>query len=341
MRAAYLHQDGKITVGPRPDPAPDGQAIVRVRAAGVCGTELHFQDGLLRPDSYPFILGHEVSGTIEALPAGERRFQAGDRVSIYNLLACGACLQCRLGRDELCENSGGQIGFNLNGGFAEYVRAPVRNLVPLPDSLSFEEGALLACSGMSAVHGVRAAKVRLGTTAVVNGIGGVGLMVIQAARLAGAEVIAVGDSDEKLDLARDMGAAHLIRAAAAADYQTLGDQVRTLTRGRGADHYFELVGTKATMAAGFEALGKAGTFVSIGYTGESLEVNPVMLIINEQRLVACVAAAKRDLETAVDLAAAGKLRSRVQSRLPLERVNDALADLRARRVLGRNVLVME
>jgi D-arabinose 1-dehydrogenase-like Zn-dependent alcohol dehydrogenase len=340
MKAALLDSDGSIQIREARRPEPGDQAIVKVRAAGVCGTELHFQDGMLRPDAYPFILGHESSGVIEQLPPGETSFRVGDRVSIYNLLACGRCRQCRLGRDEICDSSGGQIGFNLDGGFAEYVRAPLANLVPLPDAVSFEDGALLACSGMSAVHGVRAANVGLGSTAVVNGVGGVGLMVIQVATLAGANVIAVGDSADKLQLARQAGAVEVIHVTTADDYATLGTQVRKVV-GQGADYFFELVGTKATMKAGFDALGKAGTFISIGYTGENLEVNPVMLIINEQRLVSCVAAAKRDLETAVELAATRRLRSNIQSRLPLEKVNEALASLRARKVLGRNVLVMD
>jgi propanol-preferring alcohol dehydrogenase len=339
MKAALLEADGSVHVGEYQTPSPEGAAIVRVKAAGVCGTELHFLDGILRPNAYPFILGHEVAGVVEEVPRGETRIRPGDRVTVYNLLACWTCRQCRAGRENMCDAAIGQIGFNLNGGFAEYVRVPPVNLVAIADSLSFETAAVVACSGMAAVHGVRAAGVGLGATAVVNGAGGVGLMVMQAARLAGARVIAVGDSDARLALAREFGADATLRAGNDADYEALPGQVRDLTGGFGADYFFELVGTTGSMRAGFGSLAKAGVFTIIGYTGQDLVVNPVELLINEQRLTTCVAATKRDLEDAVRLAEAGKLQASIGGRMPLQDVREALSGLRERRVLGRNVLV--
>jgi propanol-preferring alcohol dehydrogenase len=337
MKAALLESDGSVHVSDAPDPSAE-DAVVRVKAAGVCGTELHFLSGAIKPNSYPFILGHEVAGVIESLPAGTPVLRTGDRVAVYNRIACGTCLQCRLGREEICDASDLQIGFNENGGFAEFVRVPVSCLVLIPDRVPFEAAAVLACSGMSAVHGVRAADVALGSTAVVNGVGGVGLMVIQAAGLAGANVIAVGDSEQKLDLAREFGASATILAGDEPAYETLPERVRDATGGAGCDTFFELVGTTASMAAGFRALAKGGTFVSIGYTSENISIHPIELILKENRLVANVAAAKRDLEVALKLAGEGKMRAAIEDRLPLDRVNDALQRLRERRVLGRNVI---
>ena len=125
MKAALLQENGSVSIAEHPRPAAQGQAVIRVRAAGVCGTELHFQDGILKPEAYPFILGHEISGVVEELTGEELGFHIGDRVTVYNLLACGACKQCRLGRDELCDAASGQLGFNRDGGFAEFVRAPL------------------------------------------------------------------------------------------------------------------------------------------------------------------------------------------------------------------------
>lgn len=337
MKAAILKADCSIEVGDYPTPAAERDVVVRVKAAGVCGTELHFLDGLLKPDAYPFILGHEFSGIVEDVPTGETRFRKGDRVVVFNLVACGSCRQCTLGWQELCDNPAGQMGFNLNGGFAEFAKVPADCLVPIPDSLDFETAALLACSGMAAMHGVRMGGVSVGTTAVVNGIGGVGLMVVQAAQLAGAAVIAVGDSDEKLGLAKGLGAA-AVRAGNEKEYEGLPDEIRGLTGGSGADFFFELVGTTASMAAGFSCLGKAGTFVSIGYTSDNIVVSPVQLIIGEQRLVSCVAARKTDLEDSVRLASAGRLKATIQGTFPVDRIGEALQSLRERRVLGRNVV---
>ena len=339
VKAALLDVDGSVRVDQYPTPAADGAALVRVRAAGVCGTELHFQDGVLKPNAYPFILGHEIAGVIEAVPPGETTFSVGDRVAVYNLVACWTCKQCRAGRENMCDAAVGQIGFNLNGGFAEFVRAPSVNLVRIAETLSFETAAVVACSGMAAVHGARAAGVSLGTTAVVNGLGGVGLMVLQTVRLAGARVIAVGDSEERLALAREFGADMTLLAGTDAEFDTLPARVREVTDGAGVDYFFELVGSTASMRAGFGALGKAGVFTIIGYTGQDLVANPVELLINEQRLVTCVAATKRDLEDALRLAEVGRLQPSIGRRLPLEAAPEALRDLRERRVLGRQVLV--
>ncbi len=336
MRAALLQANGQIAIGEFSDPSDSDSVIVRVKAAGICGTELHFLDRLLQPDAYPFILGHEISGTVEKVPARESGFRPGDRVAVYNVIGCGSCRHCATGRTNLCDRPR-QIGFNVHGGFAEFVAAPPQTLVRIPDSVPFETAAVLACSGMAAVHASRAAGVTLNTIAIVNGIGGVGLMVIQVARLAGADVIAVGDSDAKLALAKEFGAVATVRAADEKDYEALPGRVRALVGG-GADYFFELVGTTASMAAGFQSLGKRGTFVSIGYTGDKLVVNPVDLLIKEQRLVTCVAAAKRDLDDAVSLAGAGKLRASIQGRVPLDQLLEALRSLRERRVLGRNIV---
>jgi propanol-preferring alcohol dehydrogenase len=257
------------------------------------------------------------------------------------MVGCGSCHWCRTGRDELCARPAGQLGFSLDGGFSDLVRAPAASLIPLPDSVSFETGAVLACSGMTAVHAVRMAGVGLGETALVNGVGGVGLMVIQVASIAGARVIAVADAEAKAPLARDAGAAEVVVLEGGAGYEALPDRVRELTGGLGADHFFELVGSRETMLAGIRSLGRSGTAVMIGYTGEDMVVNPVELILSELRILSSVAAARHDLETAVRLAGEGRLRVLVDTRYPLDQVETALDRLRARQVHGRNVLVWD
>jgi len=337
MKAALLDGNGNLSIAEVPDPSDSDSVLVRVKAAGVCGTDLHFLDRLLKPDAYPFILGHEISGIVERAPSGLQGVRKGERVAVYNMIGCGDCRYCSTGLVNLCDRPR-QIGFNVNGGFAEFVAVPPRSLVSLPDDVPFETAAALACSGMAAVHAVRSAGVGLRSVAIVNGIGGVGLMVTQIARLAGADVIAVGDSDAKLALAKEFGATATLRAADAKEYETLPNRVQALTAGAGADYFFELVGTTATMAAGLRSLGKRGTFVSIGYSGDDLVVNPVDLLIKEQRIVTCVAATKQDLADAVGLAGAGKLRAAIQNRIPLDELREALRGLRERRVLGRNVV---
>ena len=135
---------------------------------------------------------------------------AGTRVAVFNKLFCGACEQCLLGRQNLCTVEPGQLGFNRDGGDAEYVLAPERNLAVLPDAVDFATAAVLTCAGMTAVHATRMSRLESGQTAVVNGIGGVGILVVQAAANAGATVIAVADADDKAELATKHGAADVI-----------------------------------------------------------------------------------------------------------------------------------
>lgn len=336
MNAALL-AEGKVRVETVPDPDPDGWALVATRAAGVCGTELHFLDGSIPPPSTPFVLGHEIAGVVAYAPPGSG-IGEGARVVVHNMVGCGTCRWCRAGRESLCSAPVGQLGFTLPGGFADLVRVPVSALVPLPDGVSFETGALLACGGMSAVHATRLAGVSLGDVVVVDGMGGVGLMAVQVAAAAGARVIAVADSPERADAARALGAGDALVVEGAAGYEELPGLVRELTGGAGADHVIELVGTSATLLAGIRSLGRAGRLVIVGYTDEALAVHPIELILSEIQIVSSVAASRRDLETAVALADRGLLRPLIDTRYPLTGIGDALERLRARRVRGRNVI---
>lgn len=335
MKAAVLTEGGRVSVEEIPAPPADGWALVAAKAAGVCGTELHFLDGMIPPPFLPFVLGHEIAGVVLEAPPGSS-VSAGDRVAVYNFVGCGACHWCTTGRMTICRNPVGQLGFSLDGGFRDVVRVPATNLVPLPDNVSFETAAVLACSGMSAVHATRLARVGLGSTAIVNGVGGVGLSVVQVARAAGARVVAVADTEAKAELAKELGA---WEAIVLDDYDALPGRVRELTGGAGADFFFELVGSEATMRAGIRSLGPDGCFAIIGYTGDDLVINPIELILSEIRIVSSVAAARQDLETAIRLSADGRLRVAIDTRYPLDELGTALDRLRARQVHGRNVLV--
>jgi propanol-preferring alcohol dehydrogenase len=338
MRAARIFEDLSLRVDELADPAPGpGEVLVRIQAAGVCGTDLHILDGMIKPDPYPMTIGHEAAGVVEAAGEGAA-LSPGDRVAVYNKIFCGTCEQCLAGRPNVCDREPGQLGFNTDGGDAEYVAVPERNLVPVPGPVDFATAAVLTCAGMTAVHAIKLSGLRLGATAMVNGIGGVGILVVQAARAAGARVIAVADSAEKRDLAVSHGAADGIIIAGAQDYATLPSAVRELTAGRGADVFFELVGTTETMTAGVRCLAKGGTFVATGYTDQPLNVHPIEFILSEASLVSTVAATRQDLEDALRMAASGALTVPIAGRYPLDGVQGALDALRKRAVLGRQIL---
>lgn len=337
MKAALLETRGKLTIRETDEPTRDGWAIVETQAAGICGTELHIIDALFEPPTYPFVIGHEAAGVVIRAPEGSP-VAVGQRVAVYNMVGCGHCEWCRGGNPQICPNPVGQLGFTLPGTFSDRIAVPADNLVPLPDTVSFEEAAVLSCGGMTAVHAVGLAGTALGDTVVVDGVGGVGLMVIQVARACGAVVLAVADTEEKANLATAAGANGVVLLDEEG-YDAVAARLRERTGGRGADAFFELVGTGASMRAGIRALARRGSFVSIGYTSEEIAIHPIELILSEARIVSSVAAARSDLELAVAMAARGQLKATIDTRYPLAEVALGLDRLRSRQVNGRNVVV--
>jgi propanol-preferring alcohol dehydrogenase len=338
MRAVRIHEDLSLRVDEIDDPTPGpGEVAVRIGAAGVCGTDLHILDGMIKPDPYPMTLGHEAAGTVAAIGQGVS-LPVGSEVAIYNKIFCGRCEQCLRGRTNICDNEPEQLGFNRDGGDAELVVVPEKNAVPVPGGLDLATAAVLTCAGMTAMHATKLSYLRLGDTAVVDGIGGVGILVVQAAAHAGARVLAIGDSKEKLKLAHDHGAEEGILVELAEDYETVPDRIRELTGGRGTDVFFELVGTTQTMTAGIRSLAKGGRFVATGYTDQPIQIHPSEFILPETSLVSTVAATRLDLQDALALAAAGAITVPIAGRYAIDGIDDALRALRERKVLGRQVL---
>jgi alcohol dehydrogenase, propanol-preferring len=338
MRAARIHGDLTLRVDQIDDPTPGrGQVLVRIHAAGVCGTDLHILDGMIKPDPYPMTMGHEAAGIVEAVGEGVS-LKPGTPVAIYNKIFCGRCEQCLRGRTNICDNEPDQLGFNIDGGDADYVVVPEQNAVVIPEGVDLATAAVLTCAGMTAMHATALSGLRLGDTAVVDGIGGVGSLVVQAAAHAGARVIAIADSEEKIALAKELGASDGVLVDQPDSYETVAQRVRDLTGGRGTDVFFELVGTTQTMNAGIRSLAKAGRFVSTGYTDQSIDIHPIEFILPETSFVSTVAATRLDLQDALGLAAVGALTVPIAATYPIDGIHDALTALRKRTVLGRQVL---
>jgi propanol-preferring alcohol dehydrogenase len=336
MRAVRYHGPGKplrLDEVPRPE-AGDGEVLVRVTAAGICHTELHFLSGLLDLGVAPLTLGHEMVGRIERVGRGVPAERVGERVILYYYVGCGACRHCLAGDENLCGQLRAEYGFVSDGGFAEHVRVPARNAVPLPDAVSDVDAAPIGCGVTTAVHACRLARVGLGDRVVVYGVGAVGYGLVQVARLSGARVIAVGRSPVKLERARALGAEAVVRAGA----EDVAARVRALTGGRGADVVFELVATRETMAASVAALGKRGRLVFVGYSRDSFEVHPIQLVVNEQVVTASVGNTLAELREAVELVASGRVRTLVDRTLPLERFQEGVDATAAGALVGRAVL---
>lgn len=336
MRAARFRGTGlPLTIEDVEAPAaPPGYVVVRVEAAGVCGTELHFLDGLLTPARTPITLGHEVAGVVIEVAADVDGVVPGDRVALHYLHACHRCRRCLAGDDHLCDAPLGFMAFVTDGGFAEYVAVPASSVVPVPEAVSLVQAAPLCCSATTALHAVSVAGGCAGATAVVYGVGGVGQALVQVLRHAGARVIAVARSEQRLQLARKNGADVTVDATTS----DVAQQVREATDGAGADVVFELVGTRETGAIAQACLAKGGAVVYVGYSFDTVELTPLSLVVPEQRILTSVGNRRAELVQALDLAASGVLSTQVMT-APLDDVGRVLDDLRAGRVVGRAVLV--
>jgi propanol-preferring alcohol dehydrogenase len=336
MRAIRYHgpkQPLRLEEVPKPDPGP-GEVLVKVGAAGVCHTELHFLSGLLNLGVAPLTLGHEVVGRVEKLGEGVSSLQEGDRVVLYYYVGCGRCVHCHVGNENLCDAIVAEYGFVTDGGFAEYAKVPARNAVPLPDHLSDAAAAPIGCGVTTAVHAAGLARLGMGDVCLVYGVGAVAFGLIQLARLAGAEVIAVSRSPKKLAAAQALGAAHALNAKEG----RVAERVREITRGHGADVIFELVATQETMAACTQAIAKRGRLVFIGYSEDSYTVHPIQLVITEAKVMGSVGNTLDELVRAVDLVARGKVKTVVDRVLPLAEYQKGIEALQAGELVGRVVL---
>jgi D-arabinose 1-dehydrogenase-like Zn-dependent alcohol dehydrogenase len=332
MRAARFHGPGAELLFERvPEPRPSpGEALLRVRAAGVCHTELHLLDGVLNQGVVPLIPGHEVVADVIELN-GPSPVAVGERVVVAYCAPCGDCVECRAGHEQLCPNMGRQIGFTADGGYAELLTAPIESLVPLPVGLADEDAVGLACGAAAALHALGVGEVRLGERVVVSGVGGVGFYLIQLCIRAGARVLGVGRSPAKLALARDFGA-EVVE----------GDPVRAayaFSDGRGADVVFDLVASAATLRAATRMLARRGRLVLAAYDQDELRVHPLRLVLREIQVRGAVSSTVAELRQVVDLAGRGELRSVVGGVFALEQVNQVLAALRRGEIVGRAVLV--
>jgi alcohol dehydrogenase, propanol-preferring len=312
------------------------EVLVKVKAAGVCHTDLHFLDGTLKPwkGSLPMTLGHEISGEVVETGKGVKTFRKQDHVVLNNGISCGKCIYCKSGRENLC-NDLDQLGFTLDGGYAEYVKAPQAALVKLPKNIDYDEGSLLPCGVAACYHAMfDIANLKRGETLLVNGSGGLGLSAIQLANTVGAKTIAVDVVDEKLETARKLGA-----EVVNANNQNVPESVKKITGGQGVDVALELVGASATMRNALSSLRKTGRYAILGYTKDILETNVLNLVIAETEIRGVVAYTKKDLLAVVRLAQQRKLKPIIGHKYGLEEINSALDSLRHGTIQGRSIIV--
>jgi len=282
MKALVLEEYKRFVYKEVPDPQPGpGEVMVQVKACGICGSDIHGMDGSTGRRIPPSIMGHEASGVIHASGPGVTGWQAGDRVTFDSTISCGQCYFCRQGFINLCDNRRVMgvscTEYRQDGAFAEYVILPQHILYRLPESLPFEEAAMVEPLSV-AFHAVNRVPLSINDSAVVVGTGMVGLLVIQALRLAGCgRVIAVDVDQDRLNLACRLGADVGLRS----DLLDIPAEVAHLTSGRGADVGFEVVGISQTVKTALASLRKGGSLGLVGNLSASVDF-PLQFAVTRQ-----------------------------------------------------------
>ena len=308
MKALLLknYMEMELADLPRPQIGP-GDLLVRVKACGICGSDVHGFDGSSGRRIPPLVMGHEAAGVVEEAGAAAGEFRAGDRVTFDSTVSCGCCFFCQRGEINLCDNRqvlGVSCGdFRRNGAFAEYVAVPHNIAYHLPEALPFEHAALIEAVSV-AVHGVGLAQVKLGDTAVVVGSGMIGLLVIQALRLAGCgHLIAIDVDDARLAMARQLGADETLNSKQC----DAAVEVRGRTRGRGADVAIECVGATDPINTAIASLRKGGRLTLVGNITPKIEL-PLQSVVTRQITLHGSCASSGEYPVCIDLMARGAIR---------------------------------
>jgi L-iditol 2-dehydrogenase len=300
----YMHVE--MADMPKPDIGPS-EVLVRVMACGICGSDVHGFDGSTGRRIPPLIMGHEAAGLVVGMGAMVRGLHEGTRVTFDSTVWCGTCFFCRRGQINLCENR--QVlgvsckDYRRHGAFAEYVAVPQHIVYPLPDSLSYEQAALVEAVSV-AVHAVGLTPISLGDTAVVVGTGMIGLLIVQALRLAGCgRIIAVDLDDAKLELARQLGADDVLNPKNC----HISAEVQERTDGRGSDVAMEAVGATAPIQTAIASLRKGGVLTLVGNISPLAEI-PLQDIVTRQIKLLGSCASAGEYPRCLDLVARGAIR---------------------------------
>ncbi len=338
MKAAVLHEFKEPLVFkevPRPQLEPS-DVLIKVEACGVCHSDLHVADGdwsqLTAITKRPLILGHEIAGRVVEKGGDVRDLRIGDRVGVpWVYWTCGQCEFCREGNENLCPKQK-ITGVTIDGGYAEFVKAPASHALKIPEGLSSVEAAPLFCAGVTVFRALKQGKVSPGQRLAVFGVGGLGHLAVQIGRGLGAEVTAIDISDEKLGLAKSLGASTVLNAAST-------NVVKEL-RGKGGVHVALVASaSRAAYDMALYCVRPTGTLLVVGLPAENICFAPIVMAAAEVRIQARAVGTRQDLREVLALAAAGKIHCRVGTR-PLSEANQALDLLRRGKVSGRIVLVI-
>ncbi len=314
----------------------DGEVVIRVAAAGICRSDVHYRAGEPQAGPLPLTLGHEIAGVVDEAGPGADPALVGIPVAVHYQLSCGECRYCALGSEQFCR-AGAMLGKDRHGGYAEYVTVPARNVFPIPGGVALDHAAVMMCSSATSLHALRTARLAPGETVAVFGAGGLGQSAVQiAAALGAGRVLAVDINPAKLELAARFGAEPVDANS--------GDPVAVIRAAGGADVALELIGIPQTLRQAVESLAVFGRAVAVGLNQGPVPVFPYReLITREAELLGAADHLATEIPLLLRLAADGKLDlvDVVSDRVPLEAgaVNAALDRLEAFGDSVRTVIV--
>ena len=335
MKAAVVKQFGRplaIEDVPVPQPGP-GEVLVKVKACGVCHTDLHAASGdwPVKP-APPFIPGHEAAGIVAALGPGVANLKVGDAVGVAWLHdACLACEYCETGWETLCEHQH-NTGYSVNGGFAEYIIASAAFAARLPTDVDFAAIAPILCAGVTTYKGLKEIEAHPGEWVVISGVGGLGHVAIQYARAMGLKVAAIDIAADKLELARTAGADLAVNALA----PDAVDQVLAATGG-GAHGVLVTAVSTAAFAQALKMVRRKGTVSLVGLPPGEFPTPIFDVVLKRITIRGSIVGTRRDLDEAIAFAAEGKVHAEV-TRVPLAEINEVFDRMKQGRIDGRVVL---
>lgn len=329
MLAARFHQAKRpLTLEEVPVPRPGpGQVLVEVKACGLCGSDLHIIKGETFPGQTPITLGHEAAGVVAELGPGSEGWSPGDRLAINCVTSCGLCPNCQRGRDSICHHRR-LLGIHLDGALAKYLVAPVRSLVPLPEGVSFEEGAITTDAVATPYHALKArGRLQGGQSVAIIGAGGLGSHAVKLARLMGAAPITAVDINEAvLQRAKRFGADHTINASQDDPLQAMAQ----ISGGAGADLVLECVGSSRSVAWACQMAAVGGRAVIVGLSPQGIDLGEITPFVRKEvSLIGSSAFETKEIKELLNLAASGRLdlSESISGTLPLSEVNQGLERL--------------
>jgi L-iditol 2-dehydrogenase len=306
MKALLLSEYNHLEVTDCPVPTPSAhEVLVKVAACGICGSDVHGYDGSSGRRIPPIVMGHEAAGTIAAHGSGVTNLVMGDRVTFDSTISCGICAYCRRGDINLCKNREvlgvSCADYRRAGAFAEYVTVPAHIVYRLPGPISFPEAALLEAVAV-AVHAVSLSNILPNSTSLVIGAGTIGLLCLQALRVAGCSRVCIADIDQsRLAVASTLGATSVLTAG-----PDLDEQVKQLTKGEGVDLVVEAVGRRETVASSINAVRKGGTVILVGNISPEVTL-PLQKVVTGQIRLQGSCASAGEYPRSIELMATGAI----------------------------------